>query len=101
MRTLKYLRKEWHRQCREKTLYCYLCGQLILKESDISADHVLPQALGGETTENNLKPTHAICNNLRDTMKPEDFQWILNHVFHGNVNDWWKLIHRVHLEKNR
>lgn len=101
MKTLKYLKREWYKQCREKTLYCYLCGQLILKESEISADHVIPRSLGGETIETNLKPTHVLCNNIRDTMKPEEFQYVLNHIFKGKVKDWWKLLHQQHLEKQR
>lgn len=100
-RSLKALKIEWHKQCRERTLYCYLCGQLILKESEISADHVIPQALGGETKESNLKPTHIVCNNLKGTMPVEQFQSILFSVFDGNPKDWWKLLHEQHLKKQR
>lgn len=57
--------------------------------------------MGGPTNEFNLRPTHIKCNNIRDTMSISDFQWILNHIFKGNVNDWWKLLHQQHLSKQR
>jgi hypothetical protein len=30
-----------------------------------------------------------------------EFKEILLNVFDGDVDAWWKLIHRVHLEKNK
>lgn len=101
MKTINILKREWHKQCREKILFCHLCGELILKETEISADHVIPQAFGGKSTTDNLKPAHIKCNNIRDTMPVGEFKEILLNVFDSDVDAWWKLIHRVHLEKTK
>ena len=101
MKTKNELKKEWHKQCREKTLFCWLCGQLILKESDISVDHVIPKSQGGTNIETNLKPAHSLCNSIRDTKDPEVFRHILQKEYNGNIRAWWKVIHRKHLEKTR
>jgi 5-methylcytosine-specific restriction endonuclease McrA len=40
---------------------CYLCGKYVSLK-DMHADHLVPVALGGQTTISNLAPTHAVCN---------------------------------------
>lgn len=97
MKTKNRLKKEWHEQCREKTLLCWLCGQLILKESEISVDHVIPRSKGGTNVETNLQPAHILCNNIRDTMEPDAFRNILKKEYGGNIRTWWKVIHKRHL----
>ena len=101
MKTKNELKKEWHKQCREKILFCWLCGQLILKESEISADHVIPQSKGGEAIETNLQPAHSLCNSVRDVKDPEVFRNILQKEYNGDIHAWWEVIHKKHLEKIR
>lgn len=101
MKTKNELKKEWHKQCREKTLFCWLCGQLILKESEISVDHVIPRSHGGTNAEMNLQPAHILCNNIRDTMEPDTFRNILWKEYGGNIYAWWKVIHIKHLLREK
>ena len=61
----RILMQRWRKQVNEKSLICYLCGQLILKQEELSADHVVPKSKGGTTSFSNLKPTHKICNNKK------------------------------------
>lgn len=98
MKTQNELKREWHKQCREKTLFCYLCGQLIIKENDISVEHVIPRSQGGPSTEDNLKPAHTLCNNIRDVMPIETFRYILKTEYNNDIKAWWKVIHKKHLE---
>ena len=44
---------------------CFLCKKPILKENEVSQDHLLPKALGGETKPENLAVAHKICNSRR------------------------------------
>ena len=97
MKSKNQLKKEWHKQCRKKALFCYLCGQLILKESEISVEHVKPRSMGGKDTQENMQPAHSLCNNIRDTMPIETFRFILNKVYDGNIKKWWGDIHQAHL----
>ena len=46
---------------------CYLCKKQIRKESEVSQDHILPKALCGETSPNNLLAAHKLCNARRGT----------------------------------
>lgn len=101
MKTKNELKKEWHKQCREKTLFCWLCEQLILKESEISVDHVIPQSKGGTSIETNLQPAHSLCNSVRDVKDPEVFRNILQKEYNGDIHAWWNVIHKKHLEKTR
>lgn len=61
----KRLMKHWREQVNAKTLYCYLCGKLILRQSDLSADHVIPKSKGGLSTAENLQPAHKLCNSKK------------------------------------
>ncbi len=99
MKNKNQLKKEWYKQCREKTLFCYLCGQLILKESEISVEHVIPRAFGGKDTLENMQPAHVLCNNIRDTMPIDNFKNILYNVYNGDIHKWWDNIHKVHMIK--
>ena len=101
MRIKKRLKKEWIRQCRNKTLFCYLCGRLILKESQISADHIIPKSQGGMTTRDNLQPAHILCNNIRDVMEVDEFKDKLRNEYNNNIFNWWREIHKRHLVKGR
>lgn len=54
---------------------CHICGGGIGGEWE--TDHVLAHAQGGEHTEDNFLPAHAICNRARWFYGTEEFQWIL------------------------
>lgn len=42
-------------------LVCKLC-QLAVDAGDVHLDHIVPFSLGGPTTVDNLRVTHAVCN---------------------------------------
>jgi 5-methylcytosine-specific restriction endonuclease McrA len=46
----------------EAATYCYLCGDGPRDGDPFVADHVLPRALGGPDTLDNLAPAHRSCN---------------------------------------
>lgn len=52
---------------------CYLCGQLITKQNEVSQDHLLARSIGGQTIEANLVVSHARCNNAKGAMTVQ--QW--------------------------
>lgn len=101
MRTIKKLKRQWIKQCNQKILYCVLCGKLILKESEISAEHIIPKSKGGCNTVENLKPSHSLCNNLRGTMDIEEFKDILKNEYNNNVQEWRNEVHQRHLSKHK
>jgi len=41
--------------------HCYLCGKPI-DPRDLHFDHVVPLSKGGEHSNDNLRPSHALCN---------------------------------------
>ena len=53
---------------RKTATVCALCGMPLNKSlrypdpMSISIDHIIPVALGGKSTLDNLQPTHLICN---------------------------------------
>ena len=52
---------------------CYLCGQKITKQNEVSQDHCLAKSIGGQTIEANLVVSHARCNSLKGSMTLQ--QW--------------------------
>ena len=42
--------------------YCYICGEPPRQGDPLVADHVIPRALGGPDTTDNLAPAHRSCN---------------------------------------
>lgn len=52
---------------------CYLCGRLILKQSEVSQDHAIAKSMGGQTIEANLVVSHKKCNNDKGSMTLQ--QW--------------------------
>jgi 5-methylcytosine-specific restriction endonuclease McrA len=46
----------------EHGMFCHICSLVIVDESDLHFDHVVPLALGGPHSPDNIKPAHAICN---------------------------------------
>jgi 5-methylcytosine-specific restriction endonuclease McrA len=54
---------------------CHLCGGRI--DGKWQADHVLAHSGGGQHSEDNYLPAHALCNNYRWHYTAEEFQQIL------------------------
>lgn len=52
---------------------CYLCGQPIKKQNEVSQDHVIPKSKSGKTIEANLCVTHKYCNAHKGSMTVQ--QW--------------------------
>lgn len=52
---------------------CYLCGEKITKQNQISQDHLIPKALGGQTIEPNLVCSHKICNSKKGCLTVAQF----------------------------
>ena len=52
---------------------CYLCGKKITNQNEVSQDHLIPKALGGETVEPNLICSHKLCNNQKGSLTVQ--QW--------------------------
>lgn len=44
------------------TVRCCLCGQPIVKASDVSVEHERPAYLGGSNDISNLNVAHRLCN---------------------------------------
>ena len=70
---LRDIKRRWAVKCSAGELFCFLCGEQIKKTDKYNADHWVPLALGGTTTEDNIKPAHQICNSLKGCMSPEEF----------------------------
>ena len=52
---------------------CYLCGEKITRQNQISQDHLIPKALGGQTIEPNLVCSHKICNSKKGCLTVAQF----------------------------
>lgn len=52
---------------------CYLCGLPIKKQNQVSQDHIIPKALGGDTVQINLVCTHKKCNNDKGAMTVQEW----------------------------
>jgi 5-methylcytosine-specific restriction endonuclease McrA len=70
----KKLRAKWLAKLKKHKLYCYLCGELICCESDLTADHIKPKSKGGANADYNLMPAHKHCNELKADMSLQEFQ---------------------------
>lgn len=58
---------------------CHICEQPISLGGDkgkgsLTADHIIPKALGGTDGRDNLQPAHARCNHKRGTMVMHQFR---------------------------
>ena len=52
---------------------CYLCGELIRHQNEVSQDHLICRCAGGRTIKENLSVAHKVCNNKRGAMTVQ--QW--------------------------
>lgn len=41
---------------------CHLCNGVIPDKTELHIDHLVPWAVGGKTTLDNLRPAHVVCN---------------------------------------
>lgn len=46
----------------EHGMFCHICSLVIVDESDLHFDHVIPLSKGGPHVADNIRPAHAICN---------------------------------------
>ena len=70
---LRDIKRRWAVKCSAGELFCFLCGEKITNMSQCNADHWIPLALGGTTTEDNIKPAHRPCNSAKSCLSPEEF----------------------------
>lgn len=52
---------------------CYLCGEPIKKQNEVSQDHIIAKANSGSTTLANLATVHKVCNSNKGSMTLQ--QW--------------------------
>ena len=51
---------------------CGICGEK-LEDDQIHLDHIIPLSRGGAHTQENIQPTHALCNCLKGAKLPCEF----------------------------
>ena len=51
---------------------CGICGEPLL-ENHIHIDHIIPLSKGGAHIQENVQPTHAMCNCLKGNKLPETY----------------------------
>lgn len=71
--------KKWRYKQAAVGIICALCDEPISKGGDkgkgaLTADHIIPKALGGTYANDNLQPAHAKCNHKRQTMLVSHFK---------------------------
>lgn len=85
---MRDIKRRWAIQCSEGELVCFLCGKKIDSMKQCNADHWMPKALGGKSTEENLKPAHKSCNSKKGCIHPNEFllhrDEILANKYHPN-----------------
>lgn len=68
------LNSKYKRQINDgKFPICYLCGQRITRIQDVTQDHILPKALGGQTVPANLVVSHKDCNNKKGSLTVQEW----------------------------
>ena len=50
---------------------CPCCKEPIIRQTDLSIDHIIPKAHGGADTIDNLQPMHRRCNCSKGATMPE------------------------------
>lgn len=87
---MRDIKRRWAIKCNEGELFCFLCGKKINSMNQCNADHWIPKALGGKSTEENLKPAHKSCNSKKGCIPPNEFllhrDEILANKYHPNEN---------------
>ena len=68
----------YRQQFKKIEVYCYLCGKLIKKQDDLTADHEPPKSRQAELGKSELYPCCKRCNHLKGSLTVEEFrQWLL------------------------
>lgn len=57
------------RELFKSSMKFHICGGIVDIKSDVHYDHVEKYSNSGETSPDNLKPTHPFCNNNRDKIE--------------------------------
>ena len=68
--------KWWKRKC-DKGL-CHYCGRSF-PPKELTMDHIVPIARGGNTTKGNVVPCCKECNNQKKQLLPMELQAYLSH----------------------
>lgn len=88
---MREMKRRWANQCELGELVCFLCGNKIDSMKHCNADHWMPKALGGKSTEENLKPAHRSCNSKKGCIHPDEFvlhrDEILKGKYHPNQEE--------------
>lgn len=83
---LRDIKRRWAIQCSNGELFCFLCGKQIKPEDKYNADHWIPRALGGKTTEENLKPACVSCNSKKGCIPPNEFLLHRDEILKGKYH---------------
>jgi len=67
------LRKSRWWQQKTSSSTCYYCGKRVPFKK-LTMDHLLPIAMGGRSTKDNLVPSCKSCNNRKKSMMPIEWQ---------------------------
>lgn len=65
-------RSRWWQQKLAQGL-CYYCGQKV-KPSELTMDHIVPIARGGQSSKGNVVTTCKECNNRKKSMLPIEWE---------------------------
>ena len=76
----KQFRKLCEYAVRYEFCYCYLCGEPILQGQKWNLDHIKPRSKGGETTPENLRPTHYDCNSAKADLTLGQYRQIIQTI---------------------
>lgn len=80
---IRDMKRRWAIKCRQGELVCFLCGQKITSMKQCNAEHWIPRALGGKTTEENLKAAHILCNSRKGCIPPDEFELHRDEILSG------------------
>ena len=93
---MRDIKRIWANKCENGELICFLCGKKIETMRQCNADHWMPKALGGKSTEENLKPAHKSCNSRKGCIHPHEFELhreeILKGKYHPNKDETIKKV---------
>ena len=80
---MRDIKRRWAVKCETGELFCFLCGKKIDSMKQCNIDHWIPRALGGKSTEENLKPAHENCNSRKGCISPEEFELHREEILNG------------------
>lgn len=83
---MREMKRRWANKCEKGELICFLCGKKIESMKHCNADHWIPRALGGKSTEENLKPAHCLCNSRKGCIPPKEFELHREEILKGTYD---------------